>query len=242
MNIVKVDATTSTNELARTLNKDKNAEKFCVSADFQTQGRGQLDNNWQSKRAENLMFTIVFNQLDLKSENQFLLNALVCIEILEVLKQRQIPKLSLKWPNDILSDRKKIGGVLIENTMNKGIINTSFVGIGLNVNQTQFESLPKASSLINQTGNKFDRKNLLNDLVFNLEKIDQKLKTVPPQSIMEDYKGLLFNFNTISKFSKNNTDIQTGIITDIALDGKLLIHFNSGEKQYFTHKTIGQVY
>ena len=77
--------------------------------------------------------------------------------------------MSIKWPNDILSENKKIGGILIENFFNKSKIKASVIGVGLNLNQEKFEKLPKATSLKIITGEKWASKIILNALIPPLE-------------------------------------------------------------------------
>ena len=99
-----------------------------------------------------------FNGLLIKP---FKLNAVVCLGIIYALKKLSIPGLSIKWPNDILSENKKIGGILIENFFNKSKIKASVIGVGLNLNQEKFEKLPKATSLKIITGEKWASKIIL---------------------------------------------------------------------------------
>ena len=242
MKIIKVDATTSTNSLARTLNKKNNKESFCLTAEFQSEGRGQLNSIWQSRKAENIMFTIVFNQLELDVKKQFLLNALVCLNLFKVLKKHGLPNLSLKWPNDILSDNFKICGILIENTLNNNLIKTAFIGIGLNVNQTHFENLPQASSLKKILDKTFNRSQLLQEIVDELDAIPKVLKINSFNEIINAYKNHLYKFNTESQFILPNGEVHSAVIKDIALDGQLLVEFKSGMQTYFNHKEISQRY
>ncbi|MGX1024016.1 biotin--[acetyl-CoA-carboxylase] ligase [Flavobacterium sp. CS20] len=242
MNIVKVDATTSTNALAKIINKDIKEKKFCLSAEFQTQGRGQLNSSWQSSRSENLMFTVVFNDINLKTENQFALNALVCLGILRVLKAYNIPNLRFKWPNDILSEQFKICGILIENTLNKNLIKTTYIGIGLNVNQTYFENLPKANSLKRIKNIHFDRDELLDKLVDELDDIPKELNLHSVEHIISVYKRYLYNYKKQTRFVLPNGDLFEGQIKDIVTDGQLLVKTNSGIEKFYAHKEISQVY
>lgn len=242
MNIVKVDATTSTNALAKVLNKDQKEEKFCVTSEFQTHGRGQLNNQWQSLRSENLMFTVVFNQINLKIENQFVLNALVCLAILRVLKKHGIPNLKFKWPNDILSDQFKICGILIENTLKQDFIKSTYIGIGLNVNQMDFENLPKAKSLKAIKNNHFDRNTLLNQLVEELDEIPEELTLHSTEQIIMIYKRYLYNYRIKTQFFLPKGSSFFGQIKDIANDGKLLVKSNSGEENFYSHKSITQIF
>lgn len=241
MNIVKVDATVSTNSLARQINGENTNHNFCVSAEYQTGGRGQMNNNWNSQKSQNLTFTLVYNHLDLKIQNQFMLNALVCLKIFKVLKQYDIPDVFLKWPNDILADHKKICGILIENTLRSNMIKTSYAGIGLNVNQVNFDNLPQATSLKTITGKNFQRDELLYSLVEELKDIPVQLHKLSLQSVLNDYKSKLYRFNQTSEFSLNGNPTK-GTIKNILADGKLIVSFGQDNNvQSFQYKGIKQL-
>lgn len=242
MKIFKVDATTSTNSLGRILNRENKDKSFCVSAEFQSEGRGQHNSSWQSKKSENLMFTVVFNQLQLNVNNQFLLNALVCLNLFKILKKNDLPRLSLKWPNDILSEHFKICGILIENTLSQNMINKSYIGIGLNVNQTHFENLPQASSLRNLLDKSFDRNELLQEICDQLESIPESLKKCSAEKIINSYRNHLYKYNKESQFVLPNGEVHSAVIKDVALDGQLLVEFKSGKQTYFHYKQISQRY
>lgn len=242
MKLIKVDATTSTNEMAKSLNNKYRVEDFCISAEFQEKGRGQQNTSWQSNRSENLMFTVVYNQLNLDIEKSFCLNAAVCLCLYNVLKKQNLEHIKLKWPNDILADNYKICGILIENTISGTKIKTSYVGIGLNVNQTKFENLPKANSLSSLTNKNFDRNKLLNEILFELKEIPKDLKSNSPENIINVYKRYLNGFNKTTKFKLLNQEIRSGKIRNVELDGRLSVEFDSGELMQFQHKEISQIY
>ena len=82
----------------------------------------------------------------------FKLNMIVSLKMIRILKKYSIPKLSIKWPNDILSENKKIAGILIETSLKNGRLNDFIIGIGLNVNQKTFKNLPNATSIKKKTG------------------------------------------------------------------------------------------
>ena len=148
MEIIKLNATNSTNTYLKNLIKEKPiADLSCVWALSQTQGRGQQGASWVAEPGKNLTFS-VFKKFDqLPSEYHFLLNMEVSLAIFRALKKLYIPDLAVKWANDILSAKKKICGILIENTLHKEYITASVIGIGLNVNQLFFNDLPNVSSL-----------------------------------------------------------------------------------------------
>lgn len=110
-----------------------------VQAAFQTAGRGQEGNRWESARGENLLFSILVKPKHLLARQQFYLSKAISLAIVESLNN--ITKgFMIKWPNDIYHGDKKVAGILIENNLEREYIDFSIVGIGLNINQTEFVS------------------------------------------------------------------------------------------------------
>ena len=240
MKIVKVDATNSTNSLAKEINRSDNFQNFCVSAEYQTSGRGQKSSKWESERSKNLTFTIVYNNLQLQIKHQFVLNALICLGIHKVLKSYHVESLFLKWPNDILADQKKICGILIENAISGSIIKTSYIGIGLNVNQQHFDNLNHASSLKNILDKDVDRDQLLKDLINELNDLPKHIHDSNPEVVLDQYKARLYKFNTKSDFLINDSLVK-GLIKDVDCSGRLNVDFIDGKTGKFQHKEISQV-
>ena len=120
MEIIKLNATNSTNTYLKNLLKEKPVKDLsCIWALSQTQGRGQQGAKWISEPGKNLTFSILKKFENLSSEYHFLLNMEVSLVIFRALKKLYIPDLAVKWANDILSSKKKICGILIENTLHK---------------------------------------------------------------------------------------------------------------------------
>ena len=148
MQIIKLNAIDSTNQYLHDLIGKISLEDFAVvTARYQTKGRGQRATTWQSEKDKNLIISVLKKEIDLNPQRQFLLNIVVSLALFKTLETLQIPKLSIKWPNDILSHDKKIAGILIELILKKNTIDKAIIGIGLNVNQTNFKELSSASSL-----------------------------------------------------------------------------------------------
>ena len=121
-----------------------------VTTEEQTAGKGQLGNKWASEIGKNLTFSIFTSYKNVLIANQNYLNFAVSLAVFDAIKQLNVPNLSIKWPNDILSANKKLAGILIENTLQKDKIISSVIGIGINVNQTLFSvDLPNATSIKN---------------------------------------------------------------------------------------------
>ena len=172
MNLIKLDAIDSTNDFLKNLASHQALENFTtVMTENQTNGKGQMGAKWVSEPSKNLICSIFLKDF-LNDRNQiFNLNRAVSLSVFLALEKYNLPQLAIKWPNDIMSDSKKIGGILIENTIKSdGKIN-SVIGIGLNVNQLNFELLPKASSMAKIMAKEFDKEFILKDIISHLKTI-----------------------------------------------------------------------
>lgn len=138
-NRIRLSVTTSTNLYTTELLGQSGIDEFTlVTAEFQEQGRGQRGNSWQSDSKANMLSSLVFFP-KVKISDQFLVSASASLVLLEVLQEHGVIG-QLKWPNDIFVKGKKIGGMLIENQVKDGRVASSIIGVGLNVNQTEFET------------------------------------------------------------------------------------------------------
>ena len=153
MNIIKLDAIDSTNNYLKKiiLNEDIN-DYTVVTAKFQTQGKGQLGTEWESEHSKNLICSVYKKEINIKVQDQFVISALVSLALIKTLRKVNLSNMHIKWPNDIMSDNKKICGILIENIVKQNHIKDTVIGIGLNVNQTIFNNLPNAASIKNLIG------------------------------------------------------------------------------------------
>jgi len=172
LKIIKLNATNSTNSFLKELGRDTALENFTiVVASEQKKGRGQQDSQWVSEPFKNLTFSVFTNEFVLEIRHQKYLNFAISLALFNTLSSYKIPNLSIKWPNDILSANKKICGILIENNIKGTKINSSIIGVGLNVNQERFlDSLNNVSSLKNICNLEFDLDLLLLKIIENLKK------------------------------------------------------------------------
>lgn len=132
---------------------------------FQTAGRGQKGNRWESRAGENLTFSILLKPADLPATEQFILSQVIALGLVDYLAAEGVAA-TIKWPNDIYAGDRKICGTLIENTLADGRIAASVAGIGLNMNQREFDpSLPNPTSLSLQTGRTYEVKEELPKLL-----------------------------------------------------------------------------
>ena len=197
MKITHFKTLESTNAyLQNLLNEGVDIVDNIIVTDFQTSGKGQGKNIWQSEDGKNLLFSVALDMSFLKAENQFLLTQIVSVTMINVLK-KYLPEESLfiKWPNDIYFNDKKIAGILIKNEIKGMMMGTSIIGIGLNVNQTSFdENLPNPISMKMITGNDFDLKLILNDICQQLRANSQQPTANSQQPTVNSYIKHLYRY------------------------------------------------
>ena len=170
MQIIKLNATDSTNTyLKDLLAETRLADYSVVIAKNQTQGKGQRGEKWLSEKGKNLTVSILKLKPKVALERQFLLNTIVSLSLIKTLEGYNVPNLAVKWPNDILSGHHKIAGILIENIIKSQHIESSVIGVGLNVNQKSFNGLPKVTSLKTILGRSLNLEELLSNLLQNIK-------------------------------------------------------------------------
>ena len=223
MKIIKVDAIDSTNTFLKdALRNNSINSATCVWAKTQTNGRGQREAKWNSEPGKNLTFSVYLPVSEHINKTPFAINILTTISIHKVLSKYNLINLKIKWPNDILSANKKIGGVLIENNYQKGQLLGTVIGIGLNVNQINFEFLPKASSIKNILGTSLSLEELLDAIIFEITQRFKLYTAANFKTIKEEFEEILFRNKKPSTFIAEGLDFP-GIIQGITNDGKLIV-------------------
>lgn len=224
MRIIKLDAIDSTNTFLKEISNEDLLEDYTiVVAKQQTNGRGQMGKNWQSKAGENLTFSVFKRINNLAFSNQFYLSIITSLALYKTLKLYNVPNLFVKWPNDILSANKKIAGVLIENIVQKNRLEHSIIGIGLNINQTDFISLDSASSLKLICGKTFDLDEILHKFLITLKDYFKTLDSGYFEVLKSDYESKLFRKNKPSTFKNAEGVLFSGFIKGISSSGNLVL-------------------
>jgi len=228
--IITLDQVGSTNNYtSEFLRQNVMQEGAIVLANHQNEGKGQRGNLWLSNPNENLTFSIYIKPVFIPTSMQFVLNKWVSLSIVYCLRKEGIAA-SVKWPNDIYVEDKKIGGILIENSVSSGI-NHSIIGIGLNVNQKEFNNLPKASSIINITGKVFDLESLLEKMCVSLEQNYLRIK-VNLSALDEEYLSAMYQHEKFAMF-RDESGSFLGKITGVSAIGQLEIETNEEIKSYY---------
>ncbi|WP_296386516.1 biotin--[acetyl-CoA-carboxylase] ligase [Winogradskyella sp.] len=224
MYIIKLDAIDSTNVYLKRLAATALPRDYTVVvADLQTKGRGQMGTNWQAEEGKSLTVSVFKVLPHYKIEQQFYISMVVSLAICKALTVFNIPKLYIKWPNDILSEDKKICGILIENVIKSNQLQGSVIGFGLNVNQKYFENLPQASSMNLISGIVFDKDEVLSEILKQLQGYFEILETQNLSKIKSEYESLLFRKDKPSTFSTPDGYTFSGIIQGVTENGKLKV-------------------
>ena len=239
MNIIKLDAIDSTNSYLKKIILEKDISDYTiVTANFQTEGKGQLGYMWESEDSKNLLCSIYKKDLGIRVEDQFVISMLVSLSIIRTLEKLNLPKLYVKWPNDIMSDNKKICGILIENIVKQNSIKESVIGIGLNVNQNTFKNLPNATSIKKIKGVVLNIDELLNDLVNNIKKQFSDFSQSNIDLIFRQYEDVLYRMNIPSTFKNSEGDVFTGFIKGVNNLGRLKVLLEDNLTKSYTVKDI----
>lgn len=140
--IIRLSVVDSTNiYTSKMLSQSDIPEWTTVVADHQTQGKGQRGRVWESQLGRNLLCSTVIYPTNLMPDQNFIIAMLSSVAVVSLLETFDISA-QIKWPNDILVNEKKIAGILVENQIVRNRIESSVVGLGLNVNQTSFSDYP----------------------------------------------------------------------------------------------------
>lgn len=234
--IIKVEETESTNIYAGKLSGTV-SEGSIVWADYQTLGRGNGSNVWESQRGMNLTFSVVLYPTFLKAVQQFYLSKAISLSIADFISL-YVNNVRIKWPNDIYVENKKIAGILIENSIERDYINESIIGIGININQEIFLSgAPNPVSLCQLTGQKYDLKEMLDLFSKILEYRYSLIKDGEFALIDENYMDILYK-NGINAMYKAGEIKFEGVIINVEKTGELIIKESSGKQHKFLHKEV----
>ncbi len=227
-------------------------EGTLVWAHEQTGGRGQRGNTWKSEANKNITLSIILKP-NLKVDKQFYLTRVISLGMVDFLNKclkksglnpkksdisdESVHEVKIKWPNDIYAGDKKIAGILIENLLKEDQVNVSIIGIGLNVNQTEFGELIQATSLCSLTGEVFDLKDCIGRLCEFIEAGYLQLKAGKEEQLKKDYTYSLYQLNRLCDYEKAGR-IFKAVLTGVNEQGRLLLKDENGETHSYDLKEL----
>lgn len=223
--IIHFDHIESTNSHAIELVTNSSpTEGTVISADFQTQGRGQIGRYWHSEPSMNLLFTIILYPTFLSVQNQFALSQSICLGIIRALSKLGINAM-VKWPNDIYVGDRKLAGILIQNQIQGKSLRSSAVGIGLNVNQHSFpDEIPNPISMCNILKTSINRDEILSEIWAQIRYYYNKVALGQLDDISSEYHDIMYKkdqwqwFETDERFK--------GKVKGVDKTGRLVVEQN----------------
>ncbi len=220
------DSLSSTMDKAWALGQAGQPEGILVCSEKQTQGKGRLGRSWISKKYKGLYFSLLLrpNLLPCKISCITLLSAVAVLKAIK--KEINIP-LSIKWPNDILLEGKKIAGILTEVNAEQDRTHFVIVGIGININHSQKDLIPEGISIFSYSGKKIDRITILKNILKEFELLYSDFKVNGPQKIKQEWKKFSYIWGSKVRVSGVSGTIE-GEALDLDADGALLVRNNLG--------------
>lgn len=240
---IKVSQTASTNtylsRLAATL-----PGGTVIYTSSQTAGRGQKGNSWESEDGKNLTFSLLLKRPPVKARDQFYLSEAAALAVVEALTAEAGDGFSVKWPNDVYWQDKKVCGMLLENSLDGTDIATCIVGIGINVNQERFVSdAPNPVSLINITSHEHDLDALLRQVCSSIEQTVEALADDNARhDLHERYMAALYrNYGALHPYEDAAGNRFMATVAGIAPDGTLTLRHNDGTLHDYLFKEVRHI-
>jgi BirA family biotin operon repressor/biotin-[acetyl-CoA-carboxylase] ligase len=242
--LIELDETESTNKY---LYEMLNADDACVYdlttvvAEYQTGGRGQRGNTWESNKGENLLFSMTLLPDFVKAKDGFIVSQAVALSMQQELSRVGKGCIRIKWPNDIYWNDRKLAGILIENGLRGQNIRYSIVGIGLNVNQTKFsDALPNPVSMAQIAGHPFDRKLELHWILRRIMENYENLLDGHRAYIREEYDKVLYRRDGFYRYRDANGEFVAELV-NVENDGHLCLRDTDGNIRRYAFKEVEYV-
>ncbi len=209
-----------------------------VWTDFQTAGRGQGTNHWESERSKNLIFSILIHPKNVNAAEQYIISMMTAITISEYLAKALHREVRIKWPNDIYIDDMKIAGILIESSLSGCHIKDCIIGIGLNVNQQVFESdAPNPVSMFLIDGKERNREEVLHSL---LTLFTEKMEEFDVGEIRTKYRDSLYRRHGLHLYRDANGTFSAEMIT-VEDNGHLVLRDTENHERHYAFKEVAFV-
>lgn len=239
---IEVDETDSTNHyiksLLATLDGVQKEPRITVAyADYQTAGRGQGTNTWESEKGKNLLFSILCHPVWVPITSQFIISEAEALAIHDALSA-YTDNIAIKWPNDIYWKDKKISGTLIENTISAGHIKDCILGTGININQKEFtDKLPNPVSLCQILGHEADRNAILHDIVKRFDNYLTDIRNGNYEKIVSLYQSYLYRGHGFFKFHDADGEFEAAIV-EVEDDGHLILRDKGDHIRSYAFKEV----
>lgn len=240
--LIALEQTHSTSSYLQSLSNEPQplTEFTTATAAFQTAGKGQRGNSWESERGKNLLFSFILYPHFLEVKKQFMLSKAIAIAIRQTLAMHA-EGFTIKWPNDVYWNDKKICGTLIENDLQAGRIVKSIVGIGININQQTFQSpAPNPVSLFNITGSEHQPAPILQTIMAQTAHYYGILKSGDEATINTLYSLFLYRKAGFHPYSDAEGRFEARIV-EVLPQGTLVLEDRAGKHRNYMFKEVQYV-
>lgn len=235
--LIELDETDSTNRYLREYTGEEGRWLTVATAEYQTSGHGTGSNTWESGRGENLLFSIMFRPNALPVSRQFEIIEATAVAVRDVLDER-VGETVIKWPNDIYWRDRKMAGILSECDVSGGAISRCIVGIGININQTEFNSdAPNPVSLRQICGRTFNRRGILEEITRRFLELMKDIERGTFQPVRDKYLKHLYRKEGVHEFEDERGRFSASIVT-VEEDGHLVLQRDSGEMSRYAFKEV----
>lgn len=251
--MLELDEVTSTNDFLRGYKSvDGERRITLVTAEYQTAGRGAGTNHWESQRGENLLFSLLVHPRHIPADHMFVMSEIMSLAVREAIAPLNPPimggdgggLLSIKWPNDIYYGDKKICGMLIENDLRGTCVENCVMGVGVNINQTEFEiashleefrGAPTSLALI--LGDKVERRFVLESIMEHFTRYYEWTEQGRLDELHEMYLSHLYRIHEKHRFRDEKGEFW-GTITDVEPTGHLILVDEHGAERRYAFKEV----
>jgi BirA family biotin operon repressor/biotin-[acetyl-CoA-carboxylase] ligase len=226
--LTEVDSTN--NEAARHLHEAPHGAVWAAA--FQSAGKGQQENRWESEAGKNLLFSILLRPMCFRAEAQFLLSQAVSLGVCDYLRNEGLPA-QIKWPNDIYVGEKKIAGLLLEHHVCGEYISATIAGVGLNVNQQHFVCAPQATSMRTEMKKEFDLQTVLKGLLAAIFRYYES----DPATLSAQYLNVLYRYRQWAWYKAGGKCFRAQI-TAVKPTGLLVLEHEGAAVHSYLQKSI----
>lgn len=238
--IIRLEEIDSTNRYLKNYREEGDEEMIVAVADYQAAGKGQGTHTWESEKGKNLLFSIKVYPHWIPVRRQFVLSMAGALAVKDALDS-YVENITLKWPNDVYWNDKKISGTLIENTIDSKGIKSCVFGIGLNVNQLVFHSdAPNSVSLAQILGHEVDRDEVLKKILDGFEKYYELLRRADYMDVSGIYHLSLYRRKGFHPYRDANGEFE-GALVEVEDDGHLILHDRQGRIRSYAFGEISIV-
>lgn len=238
--IIRLEEIDSTNRYLKNYREEGDEEMIVAVADYQSAGKGQGTHTWESEKGKNLLFSIKVYPHWIPVRRQFVLSMAGALAVKDALDS-YVENITLKWPNDVYWNDKKISGTLIENTIDSKGIKSCVFGIGLNVNQLVFHSdAPNPVSLAQILGHEVDRDEVLKKILDGFEKYYELLRRADYMDVSGIYHLSLYRRKGFHPYRDADGEFE-GALVEVEDDGHLILHDRQGRIRSYAFGEISIV-